>query len=132
MTFADEFFQAMANGEKNINNRHLKEKEAEKKRKKKLRKKLNDVLNKYVEPLQNALLDYAEYGVYNMKYRFIRNDFAGWHKFVEGGYENAHPADLIDNMLQYMKINGAIPSYINYVFLNRSKCEVEFSWGPVS
>ena len=35
-------FRRPINGEKNINNRHLKEKEAEKKRKKKLRKKLND------------------------------------------------------------------------------------------
>ena len=132
MTFTDDFFQAMANGENKKISQTILQKQFEKERKKKLKKKFNGVINKYTEPIQNAFIDTAEYNLYRLRYLFIREDFAGWHKLVEGGYKNAHPADLIDNMLKYMQNNGTIPICVKYIFLSRSKCEVEFSWGPVN
>ena len=130
MTFTDKFLKAVATGEKNKVENTKKTKRFEKERKKKLKIKFKNVQDKYTEPLQNVLIDTASYGIYSLSFRFIRADFTGWHKIVEGGYCNANPVLLINSMLVYMQRTGAIPDCVQYKFVNEKTCEVQFTWLP--
>lgn len=133
--FYAKFYDAMVHGEEL--NRDAKAKYEEDQRKieedKKARLKIaqKEVVDKYTPIIREKLLYAASHGYYNTFFRLDRSDFRGWHKFVEGGYCDAHPVHLALSMLSHMHRNDIIPGCIDYEFLNEQKFIVEFSWGQV-
>ena len=138
ITFEDIFDASVIEGirvqneKKEARKRAKEEAECERSQKEKERK--NIVWEKYFPEilsekcLQSALLKSAHKGVRALYFNFDRSDFTGWHNLVEGGYKNAHPVKMVNDLLKAARKDGFIPSSITWDIWNNQAFTVLFTW----
>ena len=131
--FTVHFLEAVASGEKVIQERQARFEEEKKKKEKaqkvELKKRQNFVEDKYSQIIQQKLLFSASNGYYNTHFFMTRADFAGWHNCVAGGYKNAHPVDLAVGMMNHLQTIGIIPMCVNYQCIDENKFLFKLNWG---
>ena len=88
-------------------------------------------IDKYTPIILEKLLYTASQGHCSTLIRFDRSDFRGWHKFVEGGYGDAHPVDLGLSMIGHMREYDHIPKCLDFELSDEQKFIIKFSWGCV-